>query len=157
VISDNEGNRTLTTLPLGIIISSTIIATVCSHPFTILDEFIAGTVRHFHKVTKTRFLFQTFYRNASSYLNLLRQIEKCISRIEVELHRSMKKEVLFQMMKREKSFIYFSTALISNETVFEQILRTKPLKRYDDDTKFHENVIIENKQAMEMSQISCTS
>ena len=43
----------------------------------------------------------------------LRQIEKSISRIEVELHRSMKNEELFQMMELEKSLIYFSTSLKS--------------------------------------------
>ncbi len=119
----------------------------------ILDDFIAGKVRHFHTAKKTRFLFQIFYRNASSYLQHLRQIERSISRIEVELHRSMKNEELFQMMELEKSLIYFSTSLKSNEGVLERILRTKPLKMYDDDAEFLEDVIIENRQAMEMSQI----
>jgi magnesium transporter len=153
MISDNEGIRTLTTLPLGIIITSTLIVTVCSRQSTILDDFIAGKVRHFRTTKKTRFLFQIFHRNASSYLSHLRQIEKSISRIEVELHRSMKNEELFQMMELEKSLIYFSTSLKSNEGVLERILRTKPLKMFDDDAEFLEDVIIENKQAMEMSQI----
>ena len=153
VVSDTEGNHTLTTLPLGIVISETFIVTVCSRQSPILDDFIAGRVRHFRTVKKTRFLFQIFYRNASSYLNHLRQIEKSISRIEVELHRSMKNEELFQMMELEKSLIYFSTSLKSNEIVLERILRTKPLKMYDDDAELLEDVIIENRQAMEMSQI----
>jgi magnesium transporter len=153
MISDNEGIRTLTTLPLGIIITGTLVVTVCSRQSAILDDFIAGKVRHFHTAKKTRFLFQIFHRNASSYLNHLRQIEKSISRIDVELHRSMKNEELFQMMELEKSLIYFSTSLKSNEGVLERILRTKPLKMYDDDAEFLEDVIIENKQAMEMSQI----
>jgi magnesium transporter len=153
VITDNEGIRTLSTLPLGIIITETLVVTVCSSQSPILDDFIAGKVRHFHTAKKTRFLFQIFYRNASSYLQHLRQIEKTISRIEVELHRSMKNEELFRMMELEKSLIYFSTSLKSNEAVLERILRTKPLKMYDDDAEFLEDVIIENKQAMEMSQI----
>jgi magnesium transporter len=153
MISDNEGIRTLTTLPLGIIITGTFVVTVCSRQSTILDDFIAGKVKHFYTAKKTRFLFQIFHRNASSYLSHLRQIEKSISRIEVELHRSMKNEELFQMMELEKSLIYFSTSLKSNEGVLERILRTKPLKMYDDDAEFLEDVIIENKQAMEMSQI----
>ena len=37
--------------------------------------------------------------------------------------------------------------------MLERILRTKPLKMYDDDAEFLEDVIIENRQAMEMSQI----
>jgi len=153
MITDNEGIKTLSTLPLGIIINGTMVVTVCSRVSPILDDFMAGKVRHFHTAKKTRFLFQIFHRNASSYLHHLRQIERTISRIEVELHRSMKNEELFQMMELEKSLIYFSTSLKSNEAVLERILRTKPLKMYDDDAEFLEDVIIENKQAMEMSQI----
>lgn len=153
MVTDFDGIRTLTTLPLGIIIADKLIVTVCNRQTQILDDFIAGKVRHFHTAKKTRFLFQIFYRNASSYLHHLRQIEKSISRIEMELHRSMKNEELFQMMEMEKSLIYFSTSLKSNEGVLERILRTKPLKMYDDDAEFLEDVIIENRQAMEMSQI----
>ena len=153
MVTEFEGIKTLTTLPLGIIIADKLIITVCNRQTPILDDFIAGKVRHFHTAKKTRFLFQIFYRNASSYLHHLRQIERSISRIEVELHRSMKNEELFQMMELEKSLIYFSTSLKSNEAVLERILRTKPLKMYDDDAEFLEDVIIENKQAMEMSQI----
>jgi magnesium transporter len=153
IVTEYEEIKTLTTLPLGIIISNTLTVTVCNRQTQILDDFIAGKVRHFHTAKKTRFLFQIFHRNASSYLHHLRQIEKSISRIEVELHRSMKNEELFQMMEMEKSLIYFSTSLKSNEAVLERILRTKPLKMYDDDAEFLEDVIIENRQAMEMSQI----
>jgi magnesium transporter len=153
MVTEFEGIKTLTTLPLGIIIADKLIITVCNRQTPILDDFIAGKVRHFHTAKKTRFLFQIFYRNASSYLHHLRQIERSISRIEVELHRSMKNEELFQMMELEKSLIYFSTSLKSNEAVLERVLRTKPLKMYDDDAEFLEDVIIENRQAMEMSQI----
>jgi magnesium transporter len=153
MVTEFDGIRTLTTLPLGIIIADKLIITVCNRQTPILDDFIAGKVKHFHTAKKTRFLFQIFYRNASSYLHHLRQIEKAISRVEMELHRSMKNEELFQMMEMEKSLIYFSTSLKSNEGVLERILRTKPLKMYDDDDEFLEDVIIENRQAMEMSQI----
>lgn len=153
IVTENEGIKTLTTLPLGIIVTGSIVVTVCNRQSAILNDFLAGKVRHFHTGKKTRFIFQIFYRNASAYLNHLRQIEKSISRIEMELQRSMKNEELFQMMELQKSLIYFSTSLKSNEAVLERILRTKPLKMYDDDDEFLEDVIIENKQAMEMSQI----
>ncbi|MFA4850459.1 MAG: magnesium transporter CorA family protein [Methanoregula sp.] len=153
VTNANAEINNLTTHPLGVIMTNDHIITVCSRQTQILDDFIAGKVRHFNTIKKTRFLFQIFYRNASNYLHHLRQIEKSISRIEVDLHRSMKNEELFQMMELEKSLIYFSTSLKSNEAVLERILRTKPLKMYEEDAELLEDVIIENKQAMEMSQI----
>ncbi len=156
VVSDPEGTGSLATLPLGIVISGTLIVSVCSGTAPILDDFAAGRVRDFSTEKKTRFLFRIFYRNASSFLGHLRQIERSISRIETELHRSMKNEELFRMMELQKSLIYFSTSLKSNEAVLERILRTKPLKMDDDDAEFLEDVIIENRQAMEMSQIYLT-
>jgi magnesium transporter len=153
VTNANTEINNLTTHPLGVIMTNDHIITVCSRQTQILDDFSAGKVRHFSTIKKTRFLFQIFYRNASNYLHHLRQIEKSISRIEVNLHRSMKNEELFQMMELEKSLIYFSTSLKSNEAVLERILRTKPLKMYEEDAELLEDVIIENKQAMEMSQI----
>jgi magnesium transporter len=153
VTTEFEEIKTLTTHPLGVIITRDYIVTVCSRRAQVLDDFIAGKVRHFTTAKRTRFMFQILYRNASYYLNHLRQIERSISRIEVELHRSMKNEELFQMMELEKSLIYFSTSLKSNEAVLERILRSKPLKMYEEDAEFLEDVIIENKQAMEMSQI----
>jgi len=153
VTTEFEEIKTLTTHPLGVIITRDYIVTVCSRKAQMLDDFVSGKVRHFTTAKRTRFMFQIFYRNASYYLNHLRQIERSISRIEIELHRSMKNEELFQMMELEKSLIYFSTSLKSNEAVLERILRSKPLTMYEDDAEFLEDVIIENKQAMEMSQI----
>ncbi|MFA6362314.1 magnesium transporter CorA family protein [Methanoregula sp.] len=152
-VMENEGIRTLTTLPLGIIITEKNLVTVCKYETHILDDFISGKVRHFATFKKTRFLFQIFYRNASSYLTHLRQIEKSISHIESELHKSMKNEELFHMMEMQKSLIYFSTSLKSNEVVLERIMRVKPLRMYEEDSELLDDVIIENKQALEMSQI----
>ena len=153
VTAEFENIKTLTTHPLGIVITKDYVVTVCSRRSQVLDDFVAGKVRHFTTVKRTRFMFQIFYRNASYYLSHLRQMERSISRIEAELHRSLKNEELFQMMELEKSLIYFSTSLKSNEAVLERILRSKPLKMYEEDAEFLEDVIIENKQAMEMSQI----
>jgi magnesium transporter len=150
---ENEGIKTLTTLPLGIIVTEKNIITVCKYESHLLEDFLSGKVRHFATFKKTRFLFQIFYRNASLYLHNLRQIEKSISHIESELHRSLKNEELFHMMEMQKSLIYFSTSLKSNEVVLERIMRVKPLRMYEEDSELLDDVIIENKQALEMSQI----
>jgi len=129
------------------------IVTICSRRADVLDDFVVGKIRQFTTVKKTRFMFQIFYRNATYYLIHLRRIERKMTLIEVELRRSMKNEELFEMMELEKSLIYFSTSLKSNEAVLERMLRTKILKMYEEDAELLEDVIIENKQAMEMSQI----
>jgi magnesium transporter len=57
------------------------------------------------------------------------------------------------MLKLEKSLIYFSTALKANEVVFEKLMKYDHIKNYPEDADLLEDVIIENKQAIEMANI----
>ena len=65
----------------------------------------------------------------------------------------MKNKELIQLLTLEKSLVYFSTSLKSNELVMEKLLRYDFIKKYDDDKELLEDTIIENKQAIEMSKI----
>ncbi|HWI54200.1 MAG TPA: magnesium transporter CorA family protein, partial [Desulfobacteria bacterium] len=73
--------------------------------------------------------------------------------IERQLHKSMKNQELFSLLNLEKSLVYFTTSLRSNESVMEKILRAKFLKMYPEDEDIMEDAIIENKQAIEMAHI----
>jgi magnesium transporter len=73
--------------------------------------------------------------------------------IESKLHKSLKNKELIQLLELEKSLVYFSTSLKSNEIVLEKILRSTPIKMYPEDTELLEDVIVENKQAIEMANI----
>ena len=64
----------------------------------------------------------------------------------------MKNEELLQLLSLEKSLVYFTTSLKANEVVFEKMMRLDVIKQYSDDKDLLEDVIIENKQAIDMSQ-----
>lgn len=68
------------------------------------------------------------------------------------LHKSMKNKELIRLLNLQKSLVYFTTSLKSNEKVMEKMLRTKVLKVYEEDQDLLEDVIIENKQAVEMAE-----
>ena len=97
------------------------------------------------------------YRNATYYLQYLRQIDKISNNIENDLHRSMKNKELIMLLSLEKSLVFFSTSLKSNETVLEKLLKYSydnlSIRKYPDDEDLLEDVIIENKQAIEMANI----
>jgi magnesium transporter len=65
----------------------------------------------------------------------------------------MKNKELIQMLNLEKGLVYFSTALKSNELVLEKLMKFEYIKNYPEDTELLEDVIIENKQAIEMANI----
>ena len=73
--------------------------------------------------------------------------------IEKRLHKSMKNRELIQLHSLEKSLVYFSTSLKANEITLEKMLKLEIMQKYEDDQDILEDVIIENKQAIEMTDI----
>lgn len=156
-----KANDSYDTIPLGIIINEYFVVTVCLENNDVMDEFIREQVRNFYTFKKTRFLFQIFFRAAALYLKYLRLIDRKTNAIERELHQSMKNKELFKLLSLEKSLVYFTTSLHGNEKVMEKILRLRGktntevqlIKMYPDDEELLEDVIVENKQAIEMAHI----
>ncbi len=141
------------TLPLGIIFTKQCLITVSLKETLVLQSFISNNMKTFYTFKKSRFILQILYRNATLYLKYLKQIDKQSNHILDELEKSMKNKELLQLMELEKSLVYFSTSLRSNELVMEKLLRYEFIKKYPDDTELLEDTIIENKQAIEMAKI----
>lgn len=102
---------------------------------------------------KTRFIFQILYRNATLYLNYLRIIDRRSDAIEQKLHEATKNRELIELLELEKSLVFFTTSLKSNEVVLEKLLKSTAIKKYPEDEDLIEDVIVENKQAIEMANI----
>ena len=141
------------TIPLGIILTEHSIITVCTAQSRILNDFIVGHIKEFYTFKKTRFILQILYKNATYYLLYLRRINKMTIKIEREIHKSMKNKELVQLLELEKSLVYFSTSLKALEVVLNKMLRTNEKKKYSEDEDLLEDVIIENRQALEMASI----
>ena len=141
------------TIPLGIIVTQKMIFTVCLEDTQVLTRFMEGRVRNFFTYMKTLFILQILYRNASMYLRYLRIIDKKSEQIEEKLHLSTRNQELMELLELEKSLVYFTTSLRSNEMVLEKLMKVESIKKYPEDTELLEDVIIENKQAIEMANI----
>ncbi len=141
------------TIPLAIILGDDYIITVCLKNIQLLEDFSSGKIKGFFTFKKTRFILQLLYKNASYFLQYLRYIDKASLRIEQELHKSMKNKELIQLLGLEKSLVYFTTSLRANEIVLEKMMRMDTIKQYPEDKELLEDVIIENKQAIEMANI----
>lgn len=153
IIEGDEEVEEHVTIPLGIILIPGGIITVCLKNPPLLKDFHKGRVRSFSTKKRNRFILQILYRNAARFLYYLRKMDKKSNSIENELHKSMKNKELIAMLHLEKSLVYFSTSLKGNEAVLERLLRMAFIRQYPDDTDLLEDVIIENKQAIEMCTI----
>jgi magnesium transporter len=141
------------TMPLGIIITENHIVTVSLKENYVINDFIERKTKTFYTYKKTRFLLQILYKSSKLYLQDLRHIDRTSDKVESKLHKSLKNQELIQLLELEKSLVYFSTSLKSNEMVLEKIQRFNLVKMYPEDTELLEDVIIENKQAIEMANI----
>ncbi len=152
-IEERSGKDWYVTIPLGIVTTNQVIITVCLEETPILDAFMDGRVKDFHTYMKTRFILQVLYRNASQYLQYLRVIDKKSDQVEEKLHQSQKNQELIELLELEKSLVYFTTSLRGNEMVLEKLMRSEKVKKYPEDMELLEDVITENKQAIEMANI----
>ena len=152
-IEERNGKDWFVTIPLAIITTKDVLITVCLEETPVLTSFMDGRVRDFHTFMKTRFILQILYKNATQFLQYLRIIDKKSEVIERKLHQSQKNEELIELLELEKSLVYFTTSLRSNEVVLEKLLRSEKIKKYPEDTDLLEDVIVENKQAIEMANI----
>lgn len=153
MIEQRKKEELYTTIPLSVILAKEAIITVCLTDTPILDAFMNGRVKDFYTHMKTRFVLQILYKNATLFLQFLHNIDKKSELVENKLHGSTQNSELIELLKLEKSLVYFTTALRSNEIVLEKLLRTENIKKYPEDTDLLEDVIIENKQAIEMANI----
>lgn len=148
-----EDREPFVTLPLGMIITESYFITVCLKPTPLLEAFKNNQIKHFYTYMKTRFVLQLLSSIAAYYLQCLKQIHSQRDQIEEELHHSLGNKQLFTLLQLDKSLVYFTTSLKSNNIVTESLLNNKYLKMYSDDEELLNNVIIENKQAIEMAEI----
>ncbi len=153
VIEERNGKDWYVTIPLSVIITDDVIFTICLEETPILDAFVKGRVNNFFTYKKTKFILQILYKNTTMYLQYLRIIDKKSDVIGKKLHRSTKNRELIELLELEKSLVYFTTSLKSNEVVLEQLMKTESIKQYPEDKELLEDVIIENKQAIEMADI----
>lgn len=155
-----RGEDRYDTLPLGTVITPDNIITVCLEDNEVMSEFTAATAKSFSTIKKTRFLFQILYKTAILYLKYIRQINRRTDEIERHLRQSMKNKEIFQLLELEKGLTYFTASLRSNEIVLEKLLRLRTntqlqhlIKMYEEDEELLDDVLVENKQAIEMVQM----
>lgn len=141
------------TVPLGIIITDNYVFTISLRDNRVLRDMAEGVVRGIQTRMKTRFVMQLLLRITAIYLQDLKQIDKTSHVMEQKLSGAMKNQELIQMLELEKSLVYFSTSLKANEVTIEKLLRGRTIKLYDEDQDLLEDVLIEVRQAIEMSNI----
>ncbi len=142
-----------TTIPLGILLTQQHISTVCNKETPILQFFCSGRAKEFSTKKKMRFVYQILFRIAALYQGNLRIIDKKRTEIESKVEGDTEDVDLIELHELESTLVYFATSLRANGVVLDRLTRYKRLEQYPDDQELLDDVIVENKQAIEMTTI----
>jgi len=142
------------TIPLGIMIRGNTIITICRHDKEMFKVLADGKYRAMKTGKRYRFALYIFLESAVRYLTHLREINRMTEIVEDQLQKSTRNRELFELFKYQKSLTYFATALRSNEVMMERVQRMQIFNYYEEDQDLLEDVLTENQQAIQMTNIS---
>ena len=129
--------------------------TITSYESPVLKKFLDTKVKNFDPNNVQLFVLQIFEQTVLRYLKCLKQLNLKRTLIEQELYDSSRNKELKQLLSIEKSLVYFVNSLSANELLKMKMKRTDILSiRNDEDlTDLFEDIIIDNSQALEMSNV----
>ncbi|MGQ9706998.1 MAG: magnesium transporter CorA family protein [bacterium] len=142
-----------TTLPLGIIFTKDYVLTICLEKSDVILDISNSGAGSLTSEDRGRFILHIFRKTVLLYLKYLKEINKRTDTIERELHKSMRNEELIKLLNIEKSLVLFTTSLKSNEIMMERLQKMAILKSNQEYIDLLEDIIIDNRQAIEMANI----
>lgn len=142
-----------TTIPLGIIWTDEVIITICSKETPILQQFVKNLIKGFSTKKQVRFCYQILLRACMVYQSYLRVIDRKRIEMEERISNNTEDADIINLHELESNLVYFDTSLRANRLVLERVSRYSKIRRYPEDQELLEDVIVENQQAIEMTQI----
>jgi magnesium transporter len=139
---------------LGVIFFQNKVVTISKRHNDILESLVSTRVKGLSTVKRNRFLLQILLGAAKSYLAYLRQINEKVDTTEDALQKSLNNKEVLELLKFQKSLVYFETGLRTNQVMMEKLDRMKMFYEFEEDEDLLDDVLTENKQAREMVMIS---
>ena len=143
------------TVPIGIILVKDFIITITARENAVLQKFLDDRVKNFIPADPKLFVLQIMEQNVLFYLQCLKKLNLKRNLIEQELYNSSRNAELQQLLRIEKSLVYFVNSLSANELLKMKIKRIDFLRIRDIEGHFDlfEDIIIDNSQALEMANV----
>ena len=146
--SFNESDAFYITIPICILLTKEQIVTVNSFENEAIKKFL-NSFQNRHPDKQNMMVLKIFEKVINTYQNHLKEINQRRNALEQKLYAANRNEELFQLMRIQKSLVYFVTALRSNELLLMKLARTNFLQLSDDEKDFLDDLVIETSQALE--------
>ena len=139
------------TAPLGIIIKDRFFITICWTDCEVLKDFAANRVKELSLKDFPAFTIRFMARADMMFLRYLKELNRRTTSIQNEVMRSVQNQELVQLQNIQKSLVYFTTSLKSNQMLLEKFRKTRVIKLDEEDQDWIDDVEIDNRQALEMA------
>lgn len=153
--SFNDSDAFYITIPICIIITETHLVTVNSFENEAIKKFL-NTFQNRRADKSTMMVLKIFEKIITNFQEHLKEINHRRNTLEQELYAAHRNEELFQLMRIQKSLVYFVTALRSNELLMMKMSRTNFMYLTEEEKDFLDDLIIENSQALETANTYTT-
>jgi magnesium transporter len=154
-LSESEDTLDQQALPLGIVMFPEMIITICQGDSVVLDDFAKKRYRHYPVSTMEGFVISLMGRATMVYIRVLKYLNRRKDQVEGQLHKSIMNYELLQLLQIQKSLVYLTTSLTTNEALLERLNNKGTFFHLDgpDEQDFLEDTITDNKQAIQMANI----
>ena len=146
--SFNESDAFYITIPICILLTKNQIVTVNSFENEAIKKFL-NSFQNRHPDKRNMMVLKIFEKVINTYQNHLKEINQRRNALEQKLYAANRNEELFQLMRIQKSLVYFVTALRSNELLLMKLARTDFLQLSEDEKDFLDDLVVETSQALE--------
>jgi len=148
--SFNDSDAFYITIPICIILTNNHIVTVNSFDNGAIKKFL-NTFQKRQPDKRNLMVLKIFEKVVSNFMDYLKEINQRRNLLEQKLYDTNCNEELLELVRIQKSLVYFVTALRSNELLFMKLERTNFLGLNDEEREILSDLIVDNSQALEMA------
>lgn len=148
--SFNESDAFYITIPICIILTGNQIVTVNSFENEAIKKFLNSFQKR-HPDKRNIMVLKVFEKISMNFQDYLKEINQRRNLLEQKLYDSNRNAELLELVRIQKSLVYFVTALRSNELLMMKIARTGILKLNEEEKELLDDLIVETSQALEMA------
>jgi magnesium transporter len=150
--SFNDSDAFYITIPICIILTHNHIVTVNSFDNGAIKKFL-NTFQKRQPDKKNLMVLKIFEKVVANFMDYLKEVNQRRNLLEQKLYDANRNEELLELVRIQKSLVYFSTALRSNELLMLKLERTNFLGLGEDERELLNDLIVDNSQALEMANI----
>ncbi|GEO11000.1 magnesium transporter CorA family protein [Segetibacter aerophilus] len=150
--SFNDSDAFYITIPICIILTHNHIVTVNSFDNGAIKKFL-NTFQKRHPDKRNLMVLKIFEKVVSNFMDYLKEINQRRNLLEQKLYDANRNEELLQLVRIQKSLVYFVTALRSNELLMMKLERTNFFSLNEEEREVLNDLIVDNSQALEMANI----